>query len=305
MLDFEDYRELRNGKRYNTSIERTLSENGNIEEKVTGISSENVKGETCKRQRLTQKVVNEQFKGCIVSLTRQLEELNRLVQGNGTTPHRSHYPRTDFGTISGTAAYLSDIWCLRRRHGFKRLAFSIRRIQQWKSFRHGHEKSSGSCCVVEPHQSSRHRWKGRTVQQKNRPVNTSQEFAMEFPQDLVMLKDKVRYSENKWVITAPPLVWLALSCRSSGPEFCVVWLVKMPVSGWNLLCQSVSFVPWLILNAFRDVSGAVPEWPWFSGFMRKSSRCANAPSMRFFDLLNSHDSFFVTLPSISSETWVM
>ena len=58
-------------------------------------------------------------------------------------------------------------------------------------------------------------------------------------------------------------------------------------------------------NMFRDVSGAVPEWPWISGFVRKSSRRANAPSTRFSVLLNCCDNFLVTLPSISSETWVM
>ena len=42
-----------------------------------------------------------------------------------------------------------------------------------------------------------------------------------------------------------------------------------------------------------------------SGLMRKSSRRANAPSMRFSVLLNSFDNLFVTIPSISSETWVM
>ena len=73
----------------------------------------------------------------------------------------------------------------------------------------------------------------------------------------------------------------------------------------SLWDPTLGFVPWFVLNAFRDVSGAVPEWPWISGFMRKWSRRANAPSMRFFVLLNSDENFLVTLPSISSETWVM
>ena len=71
------------------------------------------------------------------------------------------------------------------------------------------------------------------------------------------------------------------------------------------LWESSSFVPWLVHNAFRDVSGVVPEWSWSSGFMRKSSIRTNAPIMWFSVLLNSSDNFFVTLPSISSETWVM
>ena len=49
------------------------------------------------------------------------------------------------------------------------------------------------------------------------------------------------------------------SWPSSGTEFSVIWLWKMPASGWESLRGSSSFVPWLVLNAFRDVSGAVPE----------------------------------------------
>ena len=94
------------------------------------------------------------------------------------------------------------------------------------------------------------------------------------------------------------------SWPSSGPEFRVVWLWKMPASGQASLWESSSFVPWIAPNVFRDVFGAVPEWPWISGFMRKSSRRDNAPNMRFSVLLNSCDNFFLTLPSISSETWV-
>ena len=89
-----------------------------------------------------------------------------------------------------------------------------------------------------------------------------------------------------------------LSWPSSGPEFCIIWSWKMPASGWRSLWESSSFVPWLVLNAFRDVSGAVPEWPWFSGLMRKSSRSANAPSMQFSVLLNSCDNFFGLSPRI-------
>ena len=98
---------------------------------------------------------------------------------------------------------------------------------------------------------------------------------------------------------------LLLSWPSSGPEFCVIWPWKRPASGRGSFWESSSFVPWLALNAFRDVSGAVPEWPWVSGFIRKSSSLASAPRMRFYVLLNSFDSLFVTLPSISSETWVI
>ena len=92
---------------------------------------------------------------------------------------------------------------------------------------------------------------------------------------------------------------VAMSWRSSRPE------VRRPASGWGSLWESSSFVPWLIVNTFRDVSGVVPEWPWNSGFMRKSSSLASAPSIWFSVLLNSCDNFLVTLPPISSETWVI
>ena len=76
-------------------------------------------------------------------------------------------------------------------------------------------------------------------------------------------------------------------------------------SGWGSFWESSSFVPWLVFNAFREGSGVVPERPGSSGFIRKSSSRASAPRMRFSVLLNSFDNLFVTLPSISSETWVM
>ena len=98
---------------------------------------------------------------------------------------------------------------------------------------------------------------------------------------------------------------VTMSWPSSGPESRAVWLWEMPASGWKSLWESSSFVPWFLPYAFLDVSGAVPEWLWISGFMRKSSSRDNAPNMRFSVLPNSWDTFFVTPPAISSETWVM
>ena len=57
MLDSAEYRELRNGKRYYTSIESTISDHSSTEENVTGISSENVE-EVSEIQTLTQEAVN-------------------------------------------------------------------------------------------------------------------------------------------------------------------------------------------------------------------------------------------------------
>ena len=93
MLDSEECRELRNDKRYYTSIERTRSDHGSIEGNVTGISSEYVEGE---------------IRRFIASLIRQLDELTRLVQVMVTTQHLDHYPRTKFGTTAGTATYQCD-----------------------------------------------------------------------------------------------------------------------------------------------------------------------------------------------------
>ena len=46
---------------------------------------------------------------------------------------------------------------------------------------------------------------------------------------------------------------VAKSWLSSRPE------VRRPASGWGSLWESSSFVPWLILNIFQDVSGVALE----------------------------------------------
>ena len=87
MLHSIDYRELRNGKRYQTSIERTMSNHGSTGEIANRISSENVEGEVPGFQTLTQEAVNEQIRGFIAPLIRQVEELARLAQGMTTSRH--------------------------------------------------------------------------------------------------------------------------------------------------------------------------------------------------------------------------
>ena len=76
------------------------------------------------------------------------------------------------------------------------------------------------------------------------------------------------------------------SWPSSGPELCVVWVWRMPASGWGSLWESSSFVRSFLPSAFRDVTGVVPEWRWISGFMRKSSGRDSALKMLFSVLLN-------------------
>ena len=110
-----------------------------------------------------------------------------------------------------------------------------------------------------------------------------------------------------WPQTLSLFLWtpVTMSWPSSGPDFYVIWPWKRPASGWGSFGESSIFVPWLVFNAFWVGSGVVPERPDSSGFISKPSSCASAPRMRFYVLLNSFDNLFVTLPSISSETWVM
>ena len=85
-----------------------MSENGSAEDNMAGKASENTKGEVPEIRILTEEAINEQIKGFIAPLTRQLEELTRLVQGMVTTPHPCYHPKTDYSSISGTSAYQPD-----------------------------------------------------------------------------------------------------------------------------------------------------------------------------------------------------
>ena len=84
-----------------------MSENSSIEENIAGILLEVVE-ESPDIQTLTQEVVNKQIKGFIAPLTRQLEDLTRLVQKMMTIPNPRHYLSTDCGTSIRTTAYQFD-----------------------------------------------------------------------------------------------------------------------------------------------------------------------------------------------------
>ena len=84
MLDFDYYRELRNGRRYTRYSNRVMNENGSVEENRASSSSENTEEEFPEFRTFTE------IKGFIAPVTRQLEELTRLVQGIVTTLHPSH-----------------------------------------------------------------------------------------------------------------------------------------------------------------------------------------------------------------------
>ena len=80
-----------------------MNENGSIEDNSAGKSSEKTEEQASENLNLTQKAVNEQIEKFIVHLTRQLDELTLLDQGKMTTPNQSHYPKSDYSTISGAA----------------------------------------------------------------------------------------------------------------------------------------------------------------------------------------------------------
>ena len=83
------------------------------------------------------------------------------------------------------------------------------------------------------------------------------------------------------------------------------WQTEGPTSGWGSLWESFSFVLWFTTFMFRKVPGTVPECVRTCWFKRNSSNLHRAPKMRDSVLLNFWDSFFLTLPSISSETCVI
>ena len=109
MFNSTEYRELRNDKRYQMLIVRTMSKQGSTEEIANGSSSEFAGREVSEFQTLTQEAVIEQIRVFIAPLTRQLDECTRLVQGMTTSRHPNFYPRTELGITSGTAMPQSDI----------------------------------------------------------------------------------------------------------------------------------------------------------------------------------------------------
>ena len=66
-----------------------------------------------------------------------------------------------------------------------------------------------------------------------------------------------------------------------------------------------SFVSWFSLIVFRDVSRMVPRWTRAGGFRGNCFYLDRAPKKWFFVLMNTRDSFLVTLPSVSPDTWTI
>ena len=66
MLHSNDYRDLRNRKHYQTSIEHIMSNHGSTEEVADRRSSENVEEEVPEFQTLTQEAVNEHLEDTLL-----------------------------------------------------------------------------------------------------------------------------------------------------------------------------------------------------------------------------------------------
>ena len=91
------------------SDEIELNHHGITEEIADRNSLEKIVEENPKMQTLTQEAVDEQIRGFFAPLTRQLEELTRLVQEMSNSRHPISYPRTELGDTSGTAMPQSNI----------------------------------------------------------------------------------------------------------------------------------------------------------------------------------------------------
>ena len=76
-------------------------------------------------------------------------------------------------------------------------------------------------------------------------------------------------------------------------------------SAWIYFSKRFPFVFRFSTSLFWDIPGMFPWSVRTCGFKRNSSNSDRAPKMRDFVLLNSWDSFLVTLPLISSELYEM
>ena len=94
---------------------------------------------------------------------------------------------------------------------------------------------------------------------------------------------------------------------SSGSESIKLqdWQTENSNSGSGSFWERYPVGSWFYTSVFRNFPATVPESVRICGFKRNSSNLDRARKMRDSVLLNSWDSFSVTLLSISSETWVM
>ena len=100
---FDTIRELKNGKKYETTANISISEN-NCAEIIPTVSAYESNTDTeCETRIVTQEEVDEQIRNYNVSLTRQLDDLTRLIQGMSTA-HRANLPPMASTSASSSAA---------------------------------------------------------------------------------------------------------------------------------------------------------------------------------------------------------
>ena len=96
---------------------------------------------------------------------------------------------------------------------------------------------------------------------------------------------------------------LWLDSSSSEPFRLPEWLVENIASGQGSLRERSPMGSRFSESLFLDVPGRATEQVRTCGFRRNSSSLDKAPKKRDSVRLSSFESFSVTLPSISSETW--
>ena len=94
MQAFDCIRELKNGKRYDTTSNRVMSKTSVSEASPAMNPPETKEIEGPEVSAITQDEVDEKIKSFIAPLTRQLEDLTPLVRGMTTASHPNNYPST-------------------------------------------------------------------------------------------------------------------------------------------------------------------------------------------------------------------
>ena len=99
MVALDKFRVLRNGKKYGTATNTNISEDS---------SSRSNPAMSIQSTHLIQADVNEQTRSFIVPLTKQLDELTRLMQVTSSAQQSNIYPRAGICVSFSAAGYPTD-----------------------------------------------------------------------------------------------------------------------------------------------------------------------------------------------------
>ena len=94
---------------------------------------------------------------------------------------------------------------------------------------------------------------------------------------------------RSWPLRTSSVTPVTKSWPTSGPRFCVIWVRKMPASGWGSLWDSSSFVPWFSTLVFRNSSGVRPyvwvqdKFVYFRQSAQKAVLCPAELLRQFFN----------------------